>query len=570
MKTQDSVRASEKNVYLVESRSGGPSLKVKLYDGSEKTLHSLYDPQKEAERLVDAFGFDGKGILVVLGLGVGYHLIELVRRFPDADVVVVEGLPEIYELARASRMMDGIHDKIKFIVGLHPDEAIREVTRYQLKKGIPPLALFSLPSEVYIFPSYYQPIIERFRTSIKLKLWERLRYPKFKEERVRVALIDFGYFLTREVKRAIESPGHRVLNIHIRKGEKGGEVISRLIKAITGFKPDFIVTINHLGFDEDGALTSFFESIKMPVAVWYVDSPDLIIKTYKKNVSPYTSIFLWDKGYIGDVKSLGFEDVHYLPLGTDEEVFRPIAPSDKRLKDYRCEVGFVGNSMVEPVGRYLSRVKRGLHPLVDRLAEGIYSYSGHSLSIAIGGLSEEERAMIEGLSQKERMDFEGAILWKATLKYRLSCIHGVKGFDVRVYGDRGWKGLLDDGFRIGSTLNYYRELPIFYNTCKINFNATSLQMREAVNQRVFDVPACGSFLLTDHQKSIEELFEVGKEVITYKDKKEIPEIVRYYLNHPDERKAVAGRGMERVLKEHTYKQRFNKLIYIMRARYGLL
>ena len=55
----------------------------------------------------------------------------------------------------------------------------------------------------------------------------------------------------------------------------------------------------------------------------------------------------------------------------------------------------------------------------------------------------------------------------------------------------------DDKVDIYEPLNYYKDLPLLYNACKINFNATSLQMKEAVNQRVFDVPACGAFLLTD-------------------------------------------------------------------------
>jgi spore maturation protein CgeB len=92
-------------------------------------------------------------------------------------------------------------------------------------------------------------------------------------------------------------------------------------------------------------------------------------------------------------------------------------------------------------------------------------------------------------------------------------------------------------------------------------------MLGAVNQRVFDVPACGSFLLTDHQKAIEELFEVGKEIVTYKNVEEIPELVRFYLNNPDAREKIAMKGRERVLKEHTYKHRLRKIIEIMRARY---
>jgi spore maturation protein CgeB len=92
-------------------------------------------------------------------------------------------------------------------------------------------------------------------------------------------------------------------------------------------------------------------------------------------------------------------------------------------------------------------------------------------------------------------------------------------------------------------------------------------MSRAVNQRVFDVPACGAFLLTDYQESLDELFEIGKELVVYRHKDEIPEIVRYYLKNPEQRKTIAMKGRQRVLKEHTYKHRLNELINYMKDRY---
>ena len=123
-------------------------------------------------------------------------------------------------------------------------------------------------------------------------------------------------------------------------------------------------------------------------------------------------------------------------------------------------------------------------------------------------------------------------------------------------------------FRLGPQLNYYKELPSFYNACAVNFNATSIQMGKAVNQRVFDVPACGAFLLTDHQESIEGLFEVGKEVVTYKDQGEIAELVRFYLGNDRAREAVAKNGRVRVLGEHTYRHRVDEIIRGVRRIFG--
>ena len=561
------VTTFNENISLIEAKNGNLSLRVACDDGSLKTLHSIYDPEGEAKTIVDAFQFDGRGLLVVLGLGIGYHVFELIKRFPDTEIIVIETVPEIYELAKKYGKVSELEDKIKLIVGLSADDAIKEITREQMNAGMAPLTVFPLSPAISAFHRYYHPILKALKNTTSVRLWDRLKYPKFKNGLLNVALIDFGYFLTHEVEKTIKRLGHRVVNVPIRKGEDGGVTITRLMENILDFKPDFFLTINHLGFDEAGELASFFKTIEMPAASWYVDSPNIIVKAFNRNVSPHVSIFLWDKGYIEDMEAMGFEEVAYLPLATDEDVFRPIKLSPLNIKRYGTDVGFVGNSMVDSVVEKFKKVPEELHPFLERMAELLSSSRMHFDEL-LKTIDEDDLEKIKSLTPRVRLFLEAAILWRATLLYRLSCIEMLKDFNPCIHGDKDWKKLLGNGHRLGHSLNYYRELPVFYNACKVNFNATSLQMGQAVNQRVFDVPACGGFLLTDHQGAIEELFDLGKEVVTYKDKDEIPELVRFYLNNPEARKAITMMGRQRVLKEHTYKHRLNTIIQAMKDRYG--
>jgi len=85
---------------LIKTKKGNLSLRVRGEDGSIRTLHSLYDPEREAETLVGSFSFSGRGILVVLGLGLAYHLKELSSRFPQAKMVVIEASRELYEIVK--------------------------------------------------------------------------------------------------------------------------------------------------------------------------------------------------------------------------------------------------------------------------------------------------------------------------------------------------------------------------------------------------------------------------------------------------------------------------------------
>lgn len=551
-----------KRVKLVTSRSGKPTLQVLCGDRTVRTIHSLYDPEKEAETLVKTCEIDGQGIIVVLGLGMGYHVNELHKRFPQAEIVVVEADTEIYELFRQHGVT--LDSNIKILYGLPPDKALGEITRLQIKNGFKPLSIFCLSSEITAYEDYYKHILNALHISVKVKLWEKLKYPKFREQTTRVLLLDTAYFLIKEIEKALKRLNCKVHLLSIDKNTNGEMIVSGLIQTILEFRPDFILTVNHLGFDEEGVLTSFLESIEMPIASWYVDSPSLIVGAFEKNVSPYVSIFLWDRSYINDMKAIGFESVLHLPLATDETVFSPLR--NKRSSQYSCDVGFVGNSLIESVDWWFNKVEKRFYSLINELAEKLSSSNKTTKSIL---KQLDEIASTENLSKIERMNLEGAVLWKASMLYRLSCVKMLEGFDTTVCGDNGWINLLrENKIRLLPPLNYYKDLPYFYGNCKINFNTTSRQMRTGVNQRVFDAPACGAFLLTDYQEEIEELFKVGEEIVVYRDKREIQDLVKYYLKHDKKRETIARRGRARVLKDHTYKHRLLRLLAYMKKKFN--
>jgi spore maturation protein CgeB len=552
---------------LVKTKKGCLSLKVGAEQGAQKTLHSLYDPEQEARRAVEGFDFDGEGLLVVLGLGLGYHVAELTRRFPDTELLVVEASSEIFRLMEEHTGLPAETHVIRYLVGLTPKEVTREITRNQIRKGLAPVSVYTLAPAVSCFPDYYGPILDTLQKTASVRLWDKLKYRKFVNPTARVALIDFGYFLSREIQNALHRLGHEITIVPVTKGEEGSAIVSRIIDKTISFAPDFFLTINHLGFDEEGVVTSFFQSIEMPVASWYVDSPNLIVKAFGQNVSPYTTLFLWDKGYLRDMESMGFESVVHLPLATDERIFRPLRRNGRKAGIKPCDVGFVGSSMVEPVNDRMAKVEPDLHHLVEKTAQAILA-SRDRIEDSISELPEPDQSRLARLDPAQKTDFEAAVLWKTTLLYRWACVESLRPFEPRIHGDPGWKDLLGEDQALFPSLDYYKALPIFYNRCKINFNATSLQMRQAVNQRVFDVPACGSFLLTDRQVALEELFEVGKEIIAFDDPEEIPDLVRFYLDSPEARNRIACRGRERVLERHTYRHRLQVILQTMRARYG--
>lgn len=85
----------------------------------------------------------------------------------------------------------------------------------------------------------------------------------------------------------------------------------------------------------------------------------------------------------------------------------------------------------------------------------------------------------------------------------------------------------------------------------------------ALKMRDFDGPMSGSLYLTHHNLDLEDLFEIGKEIETYRNVDECVKKVRYYLNHPEEREAIAKAGRIRAEREHTWEKRFEKLFKVL-------
>jgi spore maturation protein CgeB len=88
--------------------------------------------------------------------------------------------------------------------------------------------------------------------------------------------------------------------------------------------------------------------------------------------------------------------------------------------------------------------------------------------------------------------------------------------------------------------------------------------RYANNCRLYEATGVGTLLITDWKENLEEMFEPGKEVITYRTAEECAEWIRYFLEHGDERKTIANAGQQRTLREHSYYQRMQELENIVR------
>ena len=68
---------------------------------------------------------------------------------------------------------------------------------------------------------------------------------------------------------------------------------------------------------------------------------------------------------------------------------------------------------------------------------------------------------------------------------------------------------------------------------------------------------------------MEEVFEKGKHLEWYTDEDNLLTLIAYYLEHPDERDAIAKSGRRRVLRDMTFERSAERIIEDCRAaRHG--
>lgn len=85
----------------------------------------------------------------------------------------------------------------------------------------------------------------------------------------------------------------------------------------------------------------------------------------------------------------------------------------------------------------------------------------------------------------------------------------------------------------------------------------------ADNMRLFESTGMGTLLITDWKRNLPRMFELEREVVAYRNDDECIALIEHFLEHDDERDAVALAAQRRTLRDHTYEIRMKELIHIV-------
>ena len=110
----------------------------------------------------------------------------------------------------------------------------------------------------------------------------------------------------------------------------------------------------------------------------------------------------------------------------------------------------------------------------------------------------------------------------------------------------------------------YEDIFRIYGSSKIVFNLTvnnnDADKKAQMKLRIFEAVCSGSLLITEYVDGLEDLFELEKEIVTFKTKEEALNKIAYYIENDFEKESIAKKGYERFLKEHTSKIRLKNIL----------
>ncbi len=138
--------------------------------------------------------------------------------------------------------------------------------------------------------------------------------------------------------------------------------------------------------------------------------------------------------------------------------------------------------------------------------------------------------------------------------------HGIK---VRVFGVGKWANykeyspnlLIEDRLLKGE--NYCKSLQAF----KISLCFLRKMNYDQQTTRSVEIPACGGFMLAERTTEHLVMFEDGKEACFFSSNAELLDKCRYYLEHEEERRKIAGHGRNAcVNKDYTNRGMIQKVM----------
>jgi spore maturation protein CgeB len=485
---------------VVNTQSNLPSLRV-----NNISLHSLYDPVKEAKAWACHHGeeLNNAASIYVLGFGLGYHVMELCK-ITDREITVFEARADILRKAFETVDLAPILPRIKI------------VTNGRVPSHKNKFAVLQHAPSVHLESMYYEGIYTRLkaRESINRGLRILVVSPVYGGSHpvsmyCSSSLIKMGHTV-----ELIDNSRFSDALFFAKDISTSAQRYKRLVDLLSSFlseavmarceafRPDLVLALAQAPLNTD--CLEKLRRHKVTTAYWFVE--DFRFMDYWRGIAGHYDCFftIQKDGFFTELERHGIRNYHYLPMSACPDVHQPVQLSDDEKKYYGSDVSFVG--------------------------AGYYN----------------RRHFLKGL-----LDFDFKI-WGTDWDVRSALARCIQRSGKRIDTD--------------DVVKIFNATKININLHSSTYHKGINPFGDFVNPRTFEIIASGGFQLADRRSGMEGLFNAGEEIVLFDDLNDLRGKITYYLNNPEERERIAERGRQRVLREHTYENRMNEMLEVIAGR----
>ncbi|BBI35880.1 CgeB family protein [Cohnella abietis] len=281
---------------------------------------------------------------------------------------------------------------------------------------------------------------------------------------------------------------------------------SKIPKLLSSFRPDLIISLGWTPEHREQKrkwVRRFVASSGIPHIYWATEDPthhESFSLPYVRSIKP-DFVFTICRSMVKNYKKIGIKAAHM-----DFGYHRKVHHEGKSIKHLQSDIAIVANGYSRILKIYPKHFRiKSLHHLIRPLVK-----------------------------DRTRIDFWGR-QWED--------MKPILGVGI----PRNWiHGYLP-----------YPEAHKVYNSAKIVIGPQN-QLTQ-VTQRTYEILASGGFLLTSDTPEIRRLFKPGKDLVISRSGSQTRRLVKYYMQHPNEREQIRKQGMRAVMR-HSYKQRAQYMI----------
>ncbi|MBZ0256125.1 glycosyltransferase, partial [bacterium] len=332
----------------------------------------------------------------------------------------------------------------------------------------------------------------------------------------------------------------------------------RLLKQIAEERPDAMMMINRS--PAEFARREQLDRLRMPRFIWCIDDPNCFLDDA---FGEHDFIFTWDNAYADDLKAKNAQSVDFFPYVADMD-----KATAKHNEKFASLVSYIGQvKRLNPDELHLNTAETALVEKAGRMKAQQRERSYQSLLLELQ--SEFGLSVIENEREEAPRLLRYAMYIVANAHWRIAVLERARAFGLKIYGNDDWKIYLKDDPLLDcfcGPADPERDVPDIFYSSKINLNIHSLQALTSLNQRDYNCPLVGGFILTDWIIGADDFFDPNTEMAFYHNLDELEAKISHFLNHEEERRQLIEKGRARVMRDHLYSVRVPRALETFKQR----